>query len=78
LKALSTSKGKGDLGAYVWKELFSNNTKKFSNFETALVILKETGLAALVDRVITKVLLSFGSKFSKEKQGIDFIFVAAK
>jgi len=79
LKAISTRKGKGDLGAYVWKKLFLDNTKKFSNFETALVILKERGLAALIDRVITKVLLSLASKLSKEEQEImDFIFVAAK
>jgi SAM-dependent methyltransferase len=64
LKVRSTRKGIGDLGVYTSRKLLPNDVKKISNSERGLVI--------------TKVLSWLGSKFSKEEEGMDFIFVASK
>ncbi|MBL7196684.1 MAG: class I SAM-dependent methyltransferase [Candidatus Omnitrophica bacterium] len=78
LKVLKTGKGIGDLVAYLEKKVFLGNRQKVSNLEKALRIFRERGIVVLIDRVITEVLFSLGSKFSQEGQGRDYIFVAEK
>lgn len=75
LQIISAQRGIGDIGVYAIKEL---PAQKPAFLKRISLLYEKGGVVVIIDAVINKILIFFGEKMTKERDKIDFIFIARK